>query len=52
MDVLDRQHMAMHPVLLGIFAVWNGYGSWTGLRAVVARQSARPHQDAFRGPGP
>jgi hypothetical protein len=37
MDWLDSQHTALHPVVLLLFAAWNGYGSWTGLRAVLAR---------------
>ncbi len=41
LDWLDKQHAAgIPPFLLVIFAVWNGYGSWTGLRALLARRSA------------
>lgn len=35
-DYLDKQHAApIPPVLLAIFAAWNGYGAWTELRAVL-----------------
>ena len=27
---------AIPPVLLAIFAAWNGYGAWTGLKAVLS----------------
>ena len=39
MDYVDKQHTALHPVLLLIFAAWNGYGSWTGLKAVLAERA-------------
>ena len=32
MDYADKQHMAMNPILLLIFAGWNGYASFTGLK--------------------
>jgi hypothetical protein len=36
MDLADQQHMVMSPLWLLVFAAWNGYGSWTGLQAVLA----------------
>ncbi len=41
MDHVDKQHMVLSPVLLLIFAAWNGYGSITGLRAVLAVRAER-----------
>lgn len=53
LDILDQQHTAMSPVLLFIFAAWNGYGSWTGLQEALALRgslaSPRP-SDAFIQP--
>jgi hypothetical protein len=39
MDVMDKQHMVLHPVLLAIFAGWNGYGALTSLKQLL---TARP----------
>ena len=36
LDIADAQHTAMHPAILFLFAAWNGYNSWTGLRALLA----------------
>jgi hypothetical protein len=36
MDVADDKYATIHPALLLLFAVWNGYGSWLALRAVLA----------------
>lgn len=36
LDIMDAQHTAMSPLLLFIFAAWNGYGSWTGLQETLA----------------
>ncbi len=37
MDVADRNYAAgIQPVLLFVFAAWNGYGSWFCLRSVLA----------------
>ena len=36
MDVMDKQHMVLHPVLLAIFAGWNGYGALTSLKQLMA----------------
>lgn len=41
LDVLDTQHTAISPLLLLLFAAWNGYGSWTGLQGVLAIHRAR-----------
>jgi hypothetical protein len=42
MDLADAQHAAAIPPLLAfLFAAWNGYGSWTGLRAVMAIAAAK-----------
>ena len=41
LDFADKQHTAMHPLLLLIFAAWNGYGSFSGLREILnARRMA------------
>lgn len=38
MDLLDPQHgiFAYAPIILILFALWNGYGSWTSLTEVIA----------------
>ena len=43
MDLADPQHMIMPyaPFVLVLFAAWNGYGSWTSLRAVLAVRAER-----------
>ena len=36
LDIMDKQNAgAAPPVLLLIFAAWNGYGSWFSIRAVI-----------------
>ncbi len=37
MDLLDSQHgiFGGAPVILGIFAVWNGFGSYSSLREIL-----------------
>ena len=50
MDIADKQHMVMSPVLLLIFAAWNGFGSWTGLKAVLHIQSSRSSGGQTFGP--
>ncbi len=50
MDIMDQQNAAAAPpVLLLIFAAWNGYGSWFGIRAVL--ELLRPLPDMPSGPG-
>ena len=45
LDFLDKQHTALHPLLLLIFAAWNGYGSFSGLREILAgRATSSPFQ--------
>jgi len=36
MDFLDTQHTVMSPVILLLFAAFNGYCSWHGLRVALA----------------
>ncbi len=48
MDYADTKHTALHPLLLLIFAAWNGYSSFAGLRAVL---SGRGDHGSF-GPPP
>ncbi len=51
MDVTDTTHMVMPYgwVVLLLFAVWNGYGSWLSLRSILgSRQHAG---DIPGGPG-
>lgn len=45
MDIMDTQHTAMSPLLLFIFAAWNGYGSWSGLQEVLTASAARSPDD-------
>jgi hypothetical protein len=41
MDIADTQHAAALPPLLAfLFAAWNGYGSWYGLKAVLSIRRA------------
>ena len=37
MDVTDTRHgfMPYGPVVLMLFAAWNGYGSWSALRSIL-----------------
>ncbi len=35
LDFADKQHTAMHPLLLLVFAAWNGYASFSGLREIL-----------------
>ncbi len=52
MDVTDTTHMVMPYgwVVLLLFAVWNGYGSWVSLRSILG---SREHAgDVGGGPGP
>lgn len=44
MDVMDKQHMVLQPVLLAIFAGWNGYGALTSLKQLMASRPP-PMQD-------
>ena len=43
LDVLDTQHgiMVYGPFILLIFAAFNGYGSWQGLRGVLSLRGRR-----------
>lgn len=36
MDILDKQHTAISPFLLLIFAAWNGYASFSGLKELFS----------------
>lgn len=37
MDLMDAQHgAAVPPILAFLFAAWNGYGAWSGLRCAMA----------------
>jgi hypothetical protein len=42
MDIADQGHTIMPyaPVVLVLFAAWNGYGSWLALRAVLAGRAS------------
>ena len=51
LDILDPQHTAMHPLLLFVFAAWNGYGAWTSLHELLAaRRAAAPGPSQFSPP--
>lgn len=39
LDFLDPVHTVFSPVLLVIFALWNGFGSLSGLGEVLGRRS-------------
>jgi hypothetical protein len=36
MDIADKNYQTIHPAILLLFAIWNGYGSWLALRAILA----------------
>ena len=42
MDIADTDHTVMPyaPIILLIFAAWNGFGSWMALRSVLARRQS------------
>lgn len=42
LDFADKQHTVMSPLLLLVFAAWNGYGSWLSLREIIAARRT-PH---------
>jgi hypothetical protein len=46
LDFMDKQHAALDPLILLLFAAWNGYGSWMGIRELVAatRRSSAPEK--------
>ena len=49
LDLADTQHAAaLPPVLAFLFAAWNGYGAWSGLRSVRALTQARGPREGFR----
>jgi len=52
MDTADQGHTIMPyaPVVLLLFAAWNGYGSWFALRAVLAGRTPAPAGDGRSGP--
>ncbi len=41
MDIADTQHMVMSPIVLILFAAWNGFGSWAGIVAWCASMRSR-----------
>lgn len=38
-DLNSSFYSGLHPVLLFIFAAWNGFGSWSGLQVVMRRRA-------------
>ncbi|MHC4128732.1 MAG: hypothetical protein ACYSWT_18300 [Planctomycetota bacterium] len=52
MDTADQGHTIMPyaPVVLLLFAAWNGYGSWFALRSVLAGRAGATAGDGPRGP--
>jgi hypothetical protein len=52
MDIADQGHTIMPyaPVVLVLFAAWNGYGSWLALRAVLAGRAPTTFGDGSSGP--
>lgn len=50
MDVADTKNQTVHPLLLLLFAAWNGYGSWVSLRSIIG---SREHAGVvWGGPEP
>ena len=35
MDLTDPKNQTISPILLLLFAAWNGYGSWLSLRSIL-----------------
>jgi len=35
MDFTDPKNQTISPILLLLFAAWNGYGSWSALRSIL-----------------
>ena len=52
MDLMNDQYAAaISPILAFLFAAWNGYGAWQGLRDVLAASGSRRDERAFGGAG-
>jgi hypothetical protein len=51
LDIMDQQHTAMHPLLLFIFAAWNGYGSWMGLQGSLQWRQAEGGREESNASG-
>ena len=50
MDIMDKQNAAAAPpLLLLIFAAWNGYGSWFGIKAVIELLKTLPDTPGVPG---
>jgi len=51
LDVMDQQNAAAAPpVLLILFAAWNGYGSWSGLKMVLTLREAAARRETMEPP--
>lgn len=51
LDMLDPQHMTVHPILLALFVGWNAYASWTGLQSLREEvRAARSQSEASQTP--
>ncbi len=46
MDIADVQNQTIHPLLLLLFAAWNGFGSWSALRSILGSR-----EQAVAAPG-
>ena len=46
MDVTDVKNSTVHPLILLLFAAWNGYGSWSALRSIIG---SREHAGVVGG---
>ena len=44
-DLNSTYYSGVHPFLLFVFAAWNGYGSWTSLRTILAMRAPGPELD-------
>ena len=47
-DLNSTYYSGVHPFLLFVFAAWNGYGSWTSLRTILAMRAPGPELDPDR----
>jgi hypothetical protein len=52
LDIADDQHAAaLPPALAFLFAAWNGYGAWSGLRSVLVLTQAHSRGGGFSQTG-
>lgn len=49
LDMTNDKYSTVHPVILLLFAAWNGFGSWSSLRAVLAMRSVKGQAEGDAG---